>query len=41
MAKINESEAIAGVHVVEPEIYGDERGLFVETYRRSWFPHGR
>jgi dTDP-4-dehydrorhamnose 3,5-epimerase len=41
MAKVNESEAIAGVYVVEPDVYGDERGLFVETYRRSWFPHGR
>ena len=24
-----------------PEVHGDERGLFVETYRRSWFPLGR
>jgi dTDP-4-dehydrorhamnose 3,5-epimerase len=39
--KISESEAIAGVRVVEPEIHGDQRGLFIETYRREWFPHGR
>jgi len=39
--KISESEAIAGVHVVEPELRGDQRGLFIETYRRSWFPGGR
>jgi dTDP-4-dehydrorhamnose 3,5-epimerase len=41
MAKISESEAIAGVYVVEPDIHGDQRGLFIETYRRSWFPNGR
>ena len=31
---------IAGVHVVRPQIHGDERGLFIETYRElpllSW-----
>jgi dTDP-4-dehydrorhamnose 3,5-epimerase len=41
MPRINESEAVAGVYVVEPEIHGDQRGLFIETYRRSWFPNGR
>ena len=41
MPKINESEALAGVFVVEPDVHGDERGRFIETYRRSWFPHGR
>jgi dTDP-4-dehydrorhamnose 3,5-epimerase len=29
------------VWVVEPEIHGDQRGLFIETYRREWFPNGR
>jgi dTDP-4-dehydrorhamnose 3,5-epimerase len=29
------------VYVVEPEIHDDQRGLFIETYRRSWFPNGR
>jgi len=29
------------VWVVQPQIHGDQRGLFIETYRRSWFPHGR
>jgi dTDP-4-dehydrorhamnose 3,5-epimerase len=38
---IRESEVIAGVYVVEPEVHGDARGKFVETYRRSWFPEGR
>ena len=27
--------------IVEPDVHGDERGLFVETYRREWFPSGR
>ena len=37
---IKESEVIADVIVVEPDVHGDERGRFVETYRRSWFPLG-
>jgi dTDP-4-dehydrorhamnose 3,5-epimerase len=41
MPEITESEQIAGVFVVEPAVFGDDRGLFVETYRRSWFPGGR
>lgn len=41
MAKITESELIRGVFVVDPDIHGDERGFFVETYRREWFPQGR
>lgn len=27
--------------MVEPDRHGDERGVFIETYRRSWFPLGR
>lgn len=27
--------------MVEPAVHEDERGRFVETYRRSWFPLGR
>jgi dTDP-4-dehydrorhamnose 3,5-epimerase len=38
---VTESDVVAGVFVVEPEIHGDQRGRFIETYRRSWFPHGR
>jgi len=38
---IDHSEGIADVVVVTPEVHGDERGRFVETYRRSWFPLGR
>ena len=41
MATITPSETIAGVAIVEPDVHGDERGCFVETYRRSWFPDGR
>jgi len=41
VAKIEESDVVAGVVVVEPDSHGDERGRFVESYRRSWFPAGR
>lgn len=41
MPAITESNVIAGVWVVAPEVHGDVRGRFVETYRRSWFPQGR
>ncbi len=41
MAKVVESDVIAGVYLVEPAVHGDERGRFVESYRRSWFPLGR
>ncbi len=27
--------------LVRPDVHGDLRGRFVETYRRSWFPDGR
>ncbi len=32
---------IDGVVVITPTLHGDERGVFVETYRREWFPQGR
>ena len=41
MPEIIESDVIDDVIVVEPDAHGDERGRFVETYRRSWFPLGR
>ncbi|HEX8581977.1 MAG TPA: dTDP-4-dehydrorhamnose 3,5-epimerase [Acidimicrobiales bacterium] len=34
-------EAIDGVVLVHPDVHGDERGCFVETYRRQWLPLGR
>jgi dTDP-4-dehydrorhamnose 3,5-epimerase len=33
--------AIADVLVIVPDSHGDERGRFVETYRRQWLPLGR
>lgn len=41
MATVTESDVIAGVYLVDPTIHGDERGYFIETYRRQWFPQGR
>ena len=41
MATITESDVIAGIYIVEPKKYGDERGYFIENYRREWFPQGR
>ena len=41
MPTVTESDKIAGVWIVEPTIHGDQRGLFIETYRREWFPNGR
>lgn len=38
VADIAPSEKIAGVFVVTPQIFGDERGQFVETYRKEWIP---
>jgi dTDP-4-dehydrorhamnose 3,5-epimerase len=39
--KIIPSPTIADVIVIEPDVHGDVRGRFVETYRRSWLPTGR
>jgi dTDP-4-dehydrorhamnose 3,5-epimerase len=41
MADLRPSEVIDGVVLVRPSVHGDERGYFVETYRREWFPGGR
>ena len=41
MANVVASQVIDGVWIVEPQVHGDARGYFVETYRRQWFPHGR
>jgi dTDP-4-dehydrorhamnose 3,5-epimerase len=38
---IHESEIIKDVLIVNPDRHGDERGVFIETYRRTWFPLGR
>jgi dTDP-4-dehydrorhamnose 3,5-epimerase len=41
MLGVDLSGKIADVVIVTPEVHDDERGRFVETYRRSWFPLGR
>jgi dTDP-4-dehydrorhamnose 3,5-epimerase len=41
MAALQPSDVIDGVVEVVPDRHGDERGVFVETYRRAWFPRGR
>src|ERR687898_354554 len=41
MATFTKSDIITGVYVVDPTVHRDERGVFVETYRREWFPKGR
>ena len=38
MPELIPSTVIDDVVVVRPDVHGDERGRFVETYRRSWFP---
>lgn len=35
---IQESAHIAGVYTVPIKVFGDERGRFMETFRREWFP---
>jgi dTDP-4-dehydrorhamnose 3,5-epimerase len=40
MLGVDLSGKIADVVVVTPDVHGDERGRFVETYRRAWFPQG-
>ena len=37
MPIISPSERIEGVVLVEPDVHADDRGRFVETYRRQWF----
>jgi dTDP-4-dehydrorhamnose 3,5-epimerase len=32
--------ALPGLVVIEPDVHGDERGFFVETYRREWHDRG-
>lgn len=41
MAEVIPSDQIEGVYVVRPRVFRDERGVFVETYRREWIPSGR
>jgi dTDP-4-dehydrorhamnose 3,5-epimerase len=41
LTKVDASAVIADVMIVTPDVFGDSRGRFIETYRRSWFPLGR
>jgi dTDP-4-dehydrorhamnose 3,5-epimerase len=38
MPQIQESTLIKGVQLVTLKPFGDERGRFVETFRKEWFP---
>jgi dTDP-4-dehydrorhamnose 3,5-epimerase len=38
---MSSSSAIAGVHVVPFKQFGDARGYFFETFRRTWIPGSR
>jgi dTDP-4-dehydrorhamnose 3,5-epimerase len=38
MPIIEESKTIAGVYIVRLKAMGDDRGRFMETFRKSWFP---
>ncbi len=40
MPEITRSKEIAGVVVVKPDVHGDNRGRFVETFRKEWLPDG-
>lgn len=40
-SSVTASDVIAGVYVVSPQVFGDDRGQFVETYRREWVPGAR
>lgn len=38
MAHLEESSIISGVYLVHLKAFGDERGRFIETFRKEWFP---
>ncbi len=38
MPSVHASNEIAGVLIVELDVHADDRGSFVETWRREWFP---
>jgi dTDP-4-dehydrorhamnose 3,5-epimerase len=41
VASVQQSDVIAGIGIAVLDVHGDDRGRFVETYRRQWFPGGR
>ncbi len=40
MPEITKSKEIGGVVIVKPDVHGDNRGQFVETFRQEWLPDG-
>lgn len=38
MPHMEESKLISGVYIVKLQIFADERGRFMETFRKEWFP---
>jgi dTDP-4-dehydrorhamnose 3,5-epimerase len=38
MAEVRSSDVVAGVALVDPVVHADDRGSFVETWRREWIP---
>ena len=38
MAILTESEQIKGVYIANVRVFGDDRGRFMETFRKEWFP---
>ena len=40
MPEITRSQDIPGVVIVSPDVHGDNRGVFVETFRQEWLPDG-
>ncbi|HEV8625025.1 MAG TPA: dTDP-4-dehydrorhamnose 3,5-epimerase [Acidimicrobiia bacterium] len=40
MPEITKSKEITGVVIVKPDVHGDNRGRFVETFRQEWLPDG-
>jgi dTDP-4-dehydrorhamnose 3,5-epimerase len=38
MPEISGSNQIGGVVIVTPDVHGDNRGRFVETWRKEWVP---
>lgn len=38
MTRIEDSAVIDGVQIVHIQAFGDDRGRFMETFRKAWFP---
>lgn len=38
MTTITESEKIKGLYTADVRVFGDERGRFMESFRKEWFP---